>query len=321
MLISVVMEKKWEFHKIGIDMSSAFDTINRQTILNLLADAGCTEDEIRLVRFLLSNTKLRVRVNNTLSAEFISTEGAFQGDSLSGTLFTLTLAGALNHVRAMVAFRPNPPIAPNESEYSDDVDYIDEDYQRLVEMLPTVKRVLSDWCLFMNDDKTEHVHVYLAQRGDVNSNGKSVIDNEQWRSSKLLGSLLCSVKDIEHRIILANIAFNNFSSVWSKGRKISLQRLLRVYDAQVVSVLLYNCSSWAVPQHILEKLDITHRKHLRSILKIKWSDKLSNAKLYALTDTTPLSTRVAKSRWKLFGHILRSEENTPASTALVFADN
>ena len=252
MLISVVMEKKWEFHKIGIDMSSAFDTINRQSILNLLADAGCTEDEIRLVRFLLSNTKLRVRVNNTLSAEFISTEGAFQGDSLSGTLFTLTLAGALNHVRAVVTFRPNPPIAsnmmPTESEYSDDVDYIDEDHGRLVEMLPTVKRVLSDWCLYMNEDKTEHVHIYLAQRGDVDSNGKSVIDNEQWRSSKLLGSLLCSVKDIQHRIILANIAFNNFSSVWSKGRKISLQRLLRVYDAQVISVLLYNCSSWAVPQ-------------------------------------------------------------------------
>ena len=188
------MEKKWEFHKIGIDMSSAFDTINRQTILNLLADAGCTEDEIRMVRFLLSNTKLRVRVNNTLSAEFISTEGAFQGDSRSGTLFTLTLVGALNHVRAVVAFRPNPPIAPNmiptESEYSDDVDYIDEDYQMLVGMLPTVKCELSDWCLFMNDDKTGHVQVYLDQRGDVDSNGKSVIDNEQWRSSKLLGSLL-----------------------------------------------------------------------------------------------------------------------------------
>ena len=173
----------------------------------------------------------------------------------------------------------------------------------------------------MNDDKKEHVHVYLAQRRDVNSTGGLAIYNGQWSSSKLLGSLLCSIKDIQHRIILANIAFNNFSSVWSKGRKISLQRLLRVYDAQVVSVLLYNCSSWAVPQHIIEKLDITHRKHLRSILKIKWTDKISNVKLYALTNTTPLSTRVAQSRWKLFGHILRSEENTPASTALLFAVN
>ena len=49
---------------MGIDMSAAFDTIKRSTILNLLADAGCSDDDIGLVRFLLSNTKIRVRVNN-----------------------------------------------------------------------------------------------------------------------------------------------------------------------------------------------------------------------------------------------------------------
>ena len=37
MLISVVLRKHHEFHKMGIDMTSAFDTINRSTILRLLA--------------------------------------------------------------------------------------------------------------------------------------------------------------------------------------------------------------------------------------------------------------------------------------------
>ena len=60
-LISVVKNKEWEFSKMGIDMSSAFDTIKRKTILELLAKAGCTEDEIKLVRYLLSNTKLQER--------------------------------------------------------------------------------------------------------------------------------------------------------------------------------------------------------------------------------------------------------------------
>ena len=50
-----VKEKRWEFHKMGIDMSSAFDTIRRSVILELLADAGCSEDDIRLERYLLSN--------------------------------------------------------------------------------------------------------------------------------------------------------------------------------------------------------------------------------------------------------------------------
>ena len=64
-LISVVKEKRWEFHKMSIDMSSAFDTIRRSVILDLLADAGCCEDDIGLVRYLLSNTKLKIKINNT----------------------------------------------------------------------------------------------------------------------------------------------------------------------------------------------------------------------------------------------------------------
>lgn len=32
-VISVVKEKRWEFLKIGIDMSSAFDTIKRSVII------------------------------------------------------------------------------------------------------------------------------------------------------------------------------------------------------------------------------------------------------------------------------------------------
>lgn len=62
MLVSVVTTKKWEFNKMGIDMSSAFDTIDRRTILTLLKDAGCLEDDVRIVRFLLSNTNLCVKI-------------------------------------------------------------------------------------------------------------------------------------------------------------------------------------------------------------------------------------------------------------------
>ena len=171
----------------------------------------------------------------------------------------------------------------------------------------------------MNDDKTEEVHVYLSKRDDVDSSGKSLVDNEDWRSSKLLGSLLCSVKDITHRIILGNIAFNNFRNIWMKGKKISLARRLRVYDAQVVSILLYNSGSWAAPEHVFKKLDTCHRRHLRSILSIKWPQIISNEELYKRTGAKPLTARVEESRWKLFGHILRSMETTPASSSLVFA--
>lgn len=75
-LISVEMKKDWKYSEIGIDKSAAFDTIKSRNVLKLLTHAGCTEDEERLVRYLLANTKLRVG-NSDMSVEFESKIGAF----------------------------------------------------------------------------------------------------------------------------------------------------------------------------------------------------------------------------------------------------
>lgn len=93
-----------------------------------------------------------------------------------------------------------------------------------------------------------------------------------------------------------------------------------IYEAQVVSVLLYNSSSWAAPKNVLEKIDICHRKHLRRILNLHWPHGvIKNKTLYKRCNCSPLSERVNKSRWSLLGHILRLPETTPAHLALHFA--
>ena len=61
-----------------------------------------------------------------------------------------------------------------------------------------------------------------------------------------------------------------------------------------------------------------HRSHLRQLLNIKYPTTISNEKLYKLCSTVPLSKRVKLSRWKMFGHILRSPENSPAALSLSF---
>ena len=46
---------------------------------------------------------------------------------------------------------------------------------------------------------------------------------------------------------------------------------------------------------------------------------MSNKTLYERCQTRPLSERVDEMRWRMFGHILRSDDNTPANVSLVFA--
>ena len=46
------------YPKLTWDMSKAFDTVKREIIINLLYDAGCSDEDVKLVQYLLSNTKL-----------------------------------------------------------------------------------------------------------------------------------------------------------------------------------------------------------------------------------------------------------------------
>ena len=198
-------------------------------------------------------------------------------------------------------------------------DFLDPELEPLQELLPKVKDVLSDWNLQVNEAKTEFVHFYVAGKDDVNDDGVALSGNEPWRFCKSLGSLLCSTADIGRRIILAHSAFQSYSKLWFRGTKIPLKRKLVVYEAQVISVLLYNCSSWSAPKHVIEKLNVCQRKHLRTICNIYYPGIISNRELYRRCETVPITERVRKARWTLLGHILRMDDNSPASLALRYA--
>ena len=43
---------------------------------------------------------------------------------------------------------------------------------------------------------------------------------------------------------------------------------------------------------------------------------MTNESLYAMCGVTPASVQVVNSRWRLFGHVLRMDENVPARQAM-----
>ena len=96
---------------------------------------------------------------------------------------------------------------------------------------------------------------------------------------------------------------------------------IQLYESLVVPTLLYNAESWAAPKHTFEKLDATHRKQLRIILKLKFPQKIANETLYKTAKVTPLSARVERARWKMIGKVLRQPESSPSQLAFMFAIN
>ena len=182
---------------------------------------------------------------------------------------------------------------PLETEYADDVDFIDEEKEPLDQLLPVTAAQLKAVNLSMNEAKTEFTHVYLSETHETGEDDEPLRGKEEWRKRKTLGSLLCSSSDIAARCVVGNIAFQSFKKLWIHGKKIPLAKKLQVYNGTCVSLMLYNCDSWAVPKAILNKLDVCHRKHLRTITNHRWPDSIiSNDAFYKMCNTGPLSTKV-----------------------------
>jgi hypothetical protein len=72
--------------------------------------------------------------------------------------------------------RSNPPITvdgfPQESEYANDVKFMDEEEENLRIILPMATEILKSWNLFVNEDKTDFTRVYLANSGEMDTPSK-----------------------------------------------------------------------------------------------------------------------------------------------------
>eukprot|EP00117_Sycon_ciliatum_P016529 scpid72716/ scgid1736/ LINE-1 reverse transcriptase homolog len=191
---------------LGIDMSKAFDCISRPRLISVLG-SFLQPDEIRMISYLLQDTVLRVVLPSAKGPSFPTLRGTPQGDSLSPVLFIVYLEGALRDVRPLLLPRPPADISlglPTETAYADDVDFVTTDGERLRTLLPTISNKLLEWDLKVNETKTEHTHI--ERHTDR--------IEEEWRTTKKLGSLLGDAEDMLRRQQLATVAFGKLWTLW-----------------------------------------------------------------------------------------------------------
>ncbi|GFR67696.1 retrovirus-related Pol polyprotein LINE-1 [Elysia marginata] len=181
----------------GIDMSAAFDTINRRQILDILKII-MKEDELRMIRFLLRNTEINTKINGSSKAmPVMSNVGTPQGDSLSPVLFTIYLENALREIRTTLP-EPNSSYGreiPSEIAYTDDVDLIGHDYANIAKIQETLEK----YQLKVNIDKTEFTLLSKSE--------------EDWKKVKKVGSLIDDNEDIERRKQLSSTALTRLNNL------------------------------------------------------------------------------------------------------------
>ena len=110
-------------------------------------------------------------------------------------------------------------------------------------------------------------------------------------------------------------------SLWRplwRHRHITRETKLRVYNASVISVLLYGSESWPLNNTLAARLDGFDSRALRRIEGITWSQHITNQALREQTQQPPASRLAAMRRVRWYGHVIRLPAEHPTNTILAF---
>ena len=84
----------------------------------------------------------------------------------------------------------------------------------------------------------------------------------------------------------------------------------RIFNSNVLTVLLYGSETWRMTKRDEDKLDSFQHKCLRKILKIYWPMKVTNEEVRKRTGSERLSTQIRTRRWTWIGHVLRMKPDS-----------
>lgn len=315
-----ITSSNYDLHILMLDMSKAFDTIQRGIIFEDLKDI-LENDELHLIHLLLDNVKIAVKLENEIGEKFDSLIGSPQGDAASALFFIIYLAKTLRianeelynkqevlpkHLSDHDYEHYGKVLFSLDQQYADDISYASTNSEILNNIERTVPKVLESRNLFVNESKTEK---YTVSRNS----------NDDWKNCKLVGSKLHTEHDIKNRKILANVTFNGLKDIF-KDKNCDRDRKIDIFCALIESIFLYNSEIWTLTKELETDIDIFQRRLLRNVLNYRYTpDKKqwpSTEELYKTAKQKPWSEKISKRRLSFFGHVCRLPCDTPARKAL-----
>ena len=155
-------------------------------------------------------------------------------------------------------------------------------------------------CVWQKDRRVYYISTY-NQTGDISAlNGTSLKLADRFT---YLGSSVSSTeKDIDTRLTNAWTTIDSLSIIWKSGLTDKMKRSF--FQAAVVSILLYGCTTWTLTKRLEKKLDGNYTRMLRAILNKSWR---KHPKRYQHYVHLPPITKTIQARWtRHAGHCWRS---------------
>ena len=164
------------------------------------------------------------------------------------------------------------------------------------------------------------LNIYTGDISTLDGTSLKLVDKFNY-----LGSSVSSTeKDIDTRLIKAWTAIDRLSIIWKSDLTDKMNRSF--FQAAVVSILLYGCTTWTLTKRLEKKLDGNYPRMLRAMLNKSWRQHPTRHQLYGhlppITKTIQVRrTRHAEHCWRskdeLISHVLlyvQAKVGRPART-------
>uniref|UniRef100_A0A803TJP4 ribonuclease H n=1 Tax=Anolis carolinensis TaxID=28377 RepID=A0A803TJP4_ANOCA len=271
-----------------IDLSAAFDSINRNRLWGKLQNSDIDRRLLRLIQELYTNTEMRVRVgrNGSLTEAFSTTSGVKQGCLLAPTLFNIYVNDLVPCLAKIDS--PSPTIRNRNIfvlMYADDVVLLSLSRLGLKNLLKAFSKYCQEEYLSINYSKTK-VMVF----GRHCPRYKWTLDQhdiEQTHLFKYLGIVFSeSLSWKHHRDAVKLKAEKTIGALmkffYTQGGQL-IEPAQKIFSNQVLAQILYGAEIWGLDTNICKTQEILQNKFLR--------------KLYSLPSGTPAALLCTESGW------------------------
>jgi len=199
------------------------------------------------------------------------------------------------------------------------VDLLAEDRKELGHSLELLNAEAKKFGLAINIKKTKTM-IFGVKTSDpiVKVEG---IQIENVESFTYLGSNftfdLDGETEVKTRLARAYTALKSMDKIW-KSSTIKLTTKMRVLNTTIFSTALYGCETWVYTAAIKRRILAFENKCYRKILRIRWTQKITNEEIFRRVDRSEtILQKAMRRKLGLFGHIARMTDDRKLKT-LVF---
>ena len=187
-----------------------------------------------------------------------------------------------------------------DADYADDIALLANTPNQAETLLHRLERAAAGIVLHVNAHKTEYM--CYNQTGDISTlDGTSLKLVDKF--TYLGNSVSSTEKDIDTRLTKAWTAIDRLSIIWKSDMTDKMKRSF--FQAAVVSILLYGCTTWTLTKRLKKKLDGNYTRMLRAILN-KSRQRPARHQLYG--HLPPVTKTIQVRRTRHADHCWRSKD-------------